>query len=318
MVRRSGLPWAPTSIPEMRRQFCNALEATIAYQSTAVDEPPPTSTPGKARHLQRMTAKLAESLQQMSDEVEVLRSAELYWVSRDMVDVAVQASESLPEWTPAATLPAPNGVMCWGKPADVIPYNGPAGGPNLDVAWDGMWWWTRPDGVLQLQPLSRLARNPELLEPYKVSSPLWTAGSTLVLNPLVPRTDEQAHAPEASQFVSITGAAWLLMGQPVVAATRSLNDDRPATAGPDGGPPAPPNPSRVTIVELRRPISPPRDHDAESGDRHYQRRWWVSGHWRQQVCGPNNTQRRPTWIAPYVKGPDGAPLTADRVHVWRR
>lgn len=42
------------------------------------------------------------------------------------------------------------------------------------------------------------------------------------------------------------------------------------------------------------------------------------GHWRQQACGPNHADRRPKWIAPYVKGPEGAPLKKDRVHVWRK
>lgn len=34
----------------------------------------------------------------------------------------------------------------------------------------------------------------------------------------------------------------------------------------------------------------------------------VRGHWRNQACGPRMTQRRPTWIEPYWKGPEDAPI----------
>lgn len=43
----------------------------------------------------------------------------------------------------------------------------------------------------------------------------------------------------------------------------------------------------------------------------------VRGHWRQQACGPKLTQRRPTWIHPYVKGPDEAELV-DRTYEVKR
>jgi len=318
--RRNSWPWAATSVPEIRRQWCNALDASVAHQSTAIENPPDVGDSPGARRLQSLTAKLAESLKHMSDETDAIRAAELYWVSRDMVDVAVEASESLPEWTPAVAAPAPNGLLCWAKPADTVPWTAAGGGPHTDVTWDAMWWWTRSDGVLQLQPVSRLARNPELLAPYQVSSPLWAASTTLVVNPLVPRTEEATGSAEASRFVSILGAAWLLMGQPVMATTRALNtgpaDGRPADPAPGAAPPQ--DPARVTIVELRRPISPPRDRDSQPSGRQFQRRWWVGGHWRQQACGPNHSQRKPTWISSYIKGPDGLPLTKDRIHVWRR
>lgn len=33
----------------------------------------------------------------------------------------------------------------------------------------------------------------------------------------------------------------------------------------------------------------------------------VTGHWRRQVCGPRNTERKLIWIRPFWRGPDGAP-----------
>lgn len=303
-------------MPEMRRQWCNALDTLVERQSAALAEPSDVSGAG-GRRLQRLQAKLAEALGQMNAEADAIRGAELYWVSRDMVDVALDAADSLPEWTPGIAAPSPTGVLCWAKSAGVVPWNALSSTDPTEVSWDGLWWWSRPDGVLQLQPLSRLAKNPELLAPYEVSSPLWATNPTLMVQPLVPRTAEVAGSADASPLVSVIGAAWLLMGQPTVTATRVF-DDGPRTRTEDLPDSAPANPDRVSIIELRRPMSPPREHGGSSADRQYRHRWWVGGHWRQQACGPNHADRRPKWIAPYVKGPDGAPLKTDRVHVWRR
>jgi len=254
-----------------------------------------------------MTAKLAESIDDMRREQQRLAEAELYWVSRDMVDVVVGASETLPEWTPALAVPAPAGLLCWAKPAGRIPFAAET------VSWDATWWWTRPDGILQLQLASRLTDRQDLLAPYGVSSPLW-ATTTVVVNSAVPRTAEARNADDASAYVSVIGAAWLLMGQPAVTQARTIHDS-PATPEP-----APQRfPRDVTIIELRRPQGAPGPGDAGATGRHYRRRWWVEGHWRQQACGPGRSQRKPVWIAPHVKGPADAPLSAtDRVHVLRR
>lgn len=315
MVKRKSLPWAPNCVPDMRRQWCNALETLVERQSAALAEPSDASGEG-ARRLQRLQAKLAESLSQMSVEADAIRGAELYWVSRDMVDVALDAADSLPEWTPAIAAPAPTGVLCWAKPAGSVPWNALSSTDPTEVPWDGLWWWSRPDGVLQLQPLSRLAKNPALIAPYEVSSPLWATNPTLMVQPLVPRTAEVAGDADASPLVSVIGAAWLLMGQPTVTATRVF-DDAPRSRSEEPAADSP-RPDRVSIIELRRPMSPPREHDGSSADRKFRHRWWVGGHWRQQACGPNHADRRPKWIAPYVKGPEDAPLKTDRVHVWRR
>jgi hypothetical protein len=138
-------------------------------------------------------------------------------VSRRTVEPG--AADTLPAWSPALAAPVLTGLLCWAKPAGAVPY--PLPGKSVEVPWDAVWWWTRPDGVLQLQLGSRLTKQPELLAPFEVRSPLW-AGHTLVLNPTVPRTAEVMGSPEVSQLVSIVGAAWLLMSQPAVIEIRTL------------------------------------------------------------------------------------------------
>jgi hypothetical protein len=44
-------------------------------------------------------------------------------------------------------------------------------------------------------------------------------------------------------------------------------------------------------------------------------RWVVRGHWRQQAVGPNHSEHKPVFIAPHVRGPQGAPLKTT-VYQW--
>jgi hypothetical protein len=50
--------------------------------------------------------------------------------------------------------------------------------------------------MLQLVPSSRFSKQPELIAPYKVTTPLWPA-HTIVINPKKPRTEE-ANGTEAA------------------------------------------------------------------------------------------------------------------------
>lgn len=75
-------------------------------------------------------------------------------------------------------------------------------------------------------------------------------------------------------------------------------------------------PSPVRVVELRRRESSSADGD---GSREYHYQWIVRGHWRQQPCGPGSELRRPTWIVPHIKGPEGAPLLGgEKVYALKR
>lgn len=74
------------------------------------------------------------------------------------------------------------------------------------------------------------------------------------------------------------------------------------------------HPSKVTIVRLRqRRINRP---DPDDTGRHLTHRHVVEGHWKWQPYGPGRTERRYIYVAPYVRGPDGAELVLrPRVHV---
>lgn len=71
----------------------------------------------------------------------------------------------------------------------------------------------------------------------------------------------------------------------------------------------------ATFIVLRRPRS-----DGEIGsdiaDRRYVHQWIVSGHFRNQWY-PSEEAHRLIWIAPHIKGPDGAPMIEHAFKVAR-
>lgn len=66
-------------------------------------------------------------------------------------------------------------------------------------------------------------------------------------------------------------------------------------------------PSDVRVIYLRRPeaVGAPKHGETPVEWSH---RWVVSGHWRNQPCGHGRSDRRLTWVSPYVKGPEDKPL----------
>lgn len=74
---------------------------------------------------------------------------------------------------------------------------------------------------------------------------------------------------------------------------------------------------QIRVIDARRShhLTPPQSAGEAPAWTH---RWIVGGHWRQQPYGPGRVQRRPTWIAPHVKGPDDKPLVVkENVRVIR-
>lgn len=76
----------------------------------------------------------------------------------------------------------------------------------------------------------------------------------------------------------------------------------------------------VRVVDVREHDEPEREASADGVRKYrpYDHRFIVSGHWREQAYGPNHSERRRQWIAPFVKGPRDKPLVLkDTVRVWR-
>ena len=111
-------------------------------------------------------------------------------------------------------------------------------------------------------------------------------------------------------IVRLVRASWLLMQQPL-ALSSEVEPDRRAQkrlrrAGYE--------PKPVRVIELRRPVH----GGSGDGSREFHHQWIVRGHWRQQWY-PAREVHRPVWIAPHIKGPEGAPLLGgEKVYAWKR
>lgn len=76
-------------------------------------------------------------------------------------------------------------------------------------------------------------------------------------------------------------------------------------------------PQKVTVIALRRHANANRQEGESLVE--WSHRWIVRGHWRWQACGPNRSERRRIWIAPFVKGPEDKELiVTDKVYSLER
>jgi hypothetical protein len=71
---------------------------------------------------------------------------------------------------------------------------------------------------------------------------------------------------------------------------------------------------RVNVIALRAYESN-RNEVEERSEVDWSHRWIVSGHWRKQYH-PATEERIPTWINPYIKGPEDKPLKVDGPRVF--
>ncbi|AUH70562.1 MULTISPECIES: hypothetical protein [Gordonia] len=296
-----------TQLPQIRKQMVAALRAD-ATKARSLDP----AIWGSGHDL---PARLWDA------EADGLETGSLWWVSPDMTTLALDTALSgrrLPEWEFPSEHRTGLVVFDGGLSMQL---------PHSDRTVDAISW-------------TRFAEAPQhtaLMGDLRVSG--WTkaavraggrAGLEKLLMPEPADTtdlESLAHmtisigealmSPEIVLW-RILIATMLLSQEPKVAGTR------PANLATDGHPretrnrPIP----EVTVIDLRtvRDWSVGPDGTAASaGDRHYSCRWIVRDHWKTYHVGPGRSRKEERWIAPYVAGPEGAPLIRkERVWVWRR
>ncbi|MGJ0786175.1 hypothetical protein ACR744_04825 [Bifidobacterium pseudocatenulatum] len=78
---------------------------------------------------------------------------------------------------------------------------------------------------------------------------------------------------------------------------------------------------KVKMLVLRENLHRPGGSadDDERVRREYSHRFIVRGFWRNQAYGPNHSLRRRQWVPPFVKGPSDKPLICkETVRIWKR
>lgn len=289
----------PVDLPELRNellQFTNSRNAEWFYESRST---------GSLFH-----GAAVEQLQ--AEEVAALRSADLYHLSEPMIELAFGAASSLPPFElEPEDVPSTIGFAFMGSGSVQLH---PDLGPAAAVLWrpmNGMILFTffaDTENVVSDVVSSGKATRATAAWHRAVTGRL----SPMALEAVIPfgtsEVYDDRHALEP--MLRIIRAAWLLMQQPLVLSSEAHADraaqKRLRRAGYE--------PRPVRVIELRRPAH----SGSGDGSREFHHQWIVRGHWRQQ-WHPAREVHRPVWIAPHIKGPEGAPLIGgEKVYAWKR
>lgn len=293
----------PVDLPELRAELVNNLaspEWSWYYEEQAAD-------------LNRFSAKnvTAEEVQTM--EPDALSLCDLFFVSEGMYQLASAAAESLPPYTLACEdVPSRFGF------AYLAPGTHHPKGWNRSIA--AVEWAMIEDGV-NLHFYCETEQMIAELRARGSGTPEEIAEQRRLMGRLSPFPgvnwirfgfEPFQHAGTgAEEYIRTVRSIWLLMQQPLASIVQ-IDPDRATRKrvrrmGHEPGP--------VRVITLRRPKS---SGEHGEGDREYHHQWIVRGHWRQQWY-PAREVHRPVWIAPHVKGPEGAPLIGgEKVYALKR
>lgn len=274
------------------------------------------------------------------EEMDRLRSADLFYVAPEMTDLAIAAGAALPEFTlMPEDLPSSAGFIVFGKPIAVVDYSefydGEGASPIVAASWShwdgGNPWWRRNGGgcwvtyYADVSGMVDVAIQRGLITERDALRFRTRAGRLMIDNesqspfspnplPIVDSGGREVSPAESMgvfRWLAVLKTTWLLMTQPVASVTDAHYDRAARRRIQKQGK----EPPVVRVINLRR------QHGAGGGgasDRERHHQWIVRGHWRQQWY-PVREVHRPVWIAPHIKGPEGLPLLGgEKVHAWVR
>lgn len=237
----------------------------------------------------------------MTDQI---RTAQLWWVSRDMTRLAedtVQAGD-FPEPDP----PAQCGMFFFEGDVQHISFRFDNDGFGETRVAAILWQDVGRESV----KISVFTDNPVGIR--EMHADLF--GLPIVsLAPSVVRENDGSFR----WLCGLLRAVWALSAEPHICEAKP--------AKPDMAHPLPqrfdPEIRKVKMLVLRENLHRPGGSadDDERVRREYSHRFIVRGFWRDQAYGPNHSLRRRQWIPPFVKGPADKPLVCkETVRIWRR
>lgn len=221
-------------------------------------------------------------------ELERLQIADLFFVSKEMTQLAREAARSVPTFElQEFDVPARTGFMLFAEPFAIYPNIDKPDAHIQACSWDVL-----GDQALFLSFYSewpewlRAAGRMGLFEADDIEDSIradhWLCYETLMVTPLANVRDDDFATEDVLERVSyvrgvdqVLRSAWLLMQQSL-AEMSEVQADRPARKRlrREGQEPA-----SVRVIELRRPKRASGE-PGESG-RAYAHRWITRGHWRQ-------------------------------------
>ena len=237
----------------------------------------------------------------MTDQI---RTAQLWWVSRDMTRLAedtVQAGD-FPEPDP----PAQCGMIFFEGDVQHISFRFDNDGSGETRVAAILWQDVGRESV----KISVFTDNPVGIREMHADS----FGLPVVsLAPSVVRENDGSF----QWLCGLLHAVWAFSAEPHICEAKP--------AKPDMAHPLPqrfdPEIRKVKMLVLRENLHRPGGSadDDERVRREYSHRFIVRGFWRDQAYGPNHSLRRRQWIPPFVKGPADKPLICkETVRIWKR
>lgn len=233
-----------------------------------------------------------------------IRTAQLWWVSRDMTRLAedtVQAGD-FPEPDP----PAQCGMIFFEGDVQHISFRFDNDGYGetrvAAILWQDVGRESVKISVFTDNPVGIREMHADLFGLPVVS-----------LAPSIVRENDGSFR----WLCGLLRAVWALSAEPHICEAKPAN--------PDMAHPLPqrfdPEIRKVKMLVLRENLHRPGGSadDDERVRREYSHRFIVRGSWRNQAYGPNHSLRRRQWIPPFVKGPADKPLICkETVRIWKR
>lgn len=293
-----GLQLRARDVPQLRDEIAafGAADIGQALVQLDIDE-------GRIRP--EVTAGVAEKMRLAT----LLANAELYYVTTEMCQLVSTAADKLPlEFELSIDdPPTPSGFIWLNTPR--VDYDSEQN--EFDIR--AFSWVTLSASAMRMaiyieRDATSIQRKLQALN----FPPVFPVGSVdLVFSDIgtsmVTGFTTQGSGRDAYAWIK---AFWLLSRQPLTEQETILPDRAERRRAAREGHREPPP---VRLIRLRRL------HGAYAGTGRpgqWYHQWIVRGHWRMQPWGPGRQYRRPVWIAPFVKGPEGAPLLGgEKVYV---
>ncbi|OXN00512.1 hypothetical protein [Bifidobacterium vansinderenii] len=242
-------------------------------------------------------------LNEFYNEMDILATSPLWWVSRDMKTVCVDTVVNGPR-PPATEFPTVSGFIVFED--GFIVRSDEVGEILVDaVSWEQDYSEVDSDGLPGV--MFRLFSSD-----HRVTMSGRLLDASLPIGPMANIHDDDVDRA----VLAMMQTAFALMDQPSVTAVAEHRwDDRRDGPQPKSLRLAP----KVKMIVLRE-APKARTTDGENGTSGVlTHRFIVRGFYREQPYGPNHSLRRRQWIPPFVKGPAGTPLIVkDSVRIWRR
>lgn len=292
-------------MPWVRNVIVQSIEGNISHYETQIA---PMVSKIKLNAQIRQTAET--EIEKLHHAHSLLSSASLWWVSTDMVNLALDASQDIPQAFWREIFPGFSGFMGFEGELPPVRIGGERshlkkiGMPDMGTAKPiALSWNTLPGGGgWEIEIFARSKTLPkELQTPHELSpiARIHTPQSTVF------------EGQEVDGVTAFIAAAFTLMLEPKVVSKRIMD---PKT----GGTPKTATLRNVILIDLR-PLKTITEATDDKSNREYHHRWAVRGHWRNQAVGEGRSERKLTWVSGYLKGPENAPIIrSEKVNVWRR